>query len=150
LEALARRQHGWLTNGGDAKRDKVLHFKASPAAFIGLVYAPDEQAAHKAAISAFNIRPADRNRLLIRKWLDAEAAAHGNQRGSREASGAQAANGRGSRRGRQAREMAQSLVDIVMQQEEKHQAPLLAQTIASLGDEYLQRRGLIPTERRDN
>jgi hypothetical protein len=39
---------------------------------------------------------------------------------------------------------------MIMEQQEHHQAPLLATIIASLGDEYLQRRGLIPTERRDN
>ena len=46
-----------------------------------------------------------------------------------------------------AHEMAQSIVDMIMEQEERHQAPLLASTIASLGDEYLQRRGLVQTGR---
>jgi hypothetical protein len=49
-----------------------------------------------------------------------------------------------------AREITQSLVDMIMEQDEQNQAPLLAQIITSLGDEYLQRRGLIPTEHRDN
>ena len=47
-------------------------------------------------------------------------------------------------------EMAESIVDMVVEQQEPNQAPLLATTIAALGDEYLQRRGLIETERRDN
>ena len=42
-----------------------------------------------------------------------------------------------------AREMAQSLVDMFMEQEEQQQAPLLAQVIVTVGDEYLQRCGLI-------
>ena len=37
-----------------------------------------------------------------------------------------------------AHEMAQSLVDIIMEQEKEHQAPLLASAVASLGDEYLE------------
>jgi hypothetical protein len=45
-------------------------------------------------------------------------------------------------------EMTQSLVDMIIEQEEHHQAPLIALTITSLGDEYLQRTGI--TERRDN
>jgi hypothetical protein len=47
-------------------------------------------------------------------------------------------------------EITQSLVDMIMEQDEQNQAPLLAQIITSLGDEYLERRGLIPTEHRDN
>jgi DNA-binding protein Fis len=39
-------------------------------------------------------------------------------------------------------EMAQSLIDMIMEQERLHQAPLLASVIASLGDEYLQRSNL--------
>jgi DNA-binding protein Fis len=49
-----------------------------------------------------------------------------------------------------ANEMVQSLVDVIMQLDEYHQAPALASLIATLGDEYLSRRGLIRTERRDN
>jgi DNA-binding protein Fis len=49
-----------------------------------------------------------------------------------------------------AHELTQSLVDMIMEQDEQNQAPLLAQIITSLGDEYLQRRDLIPTEHRDN
>jgi hypothetical protein len=41
--------------------------------------------------------------------------------------------------------MSQSLVDMIMEQEEEYQAPLLASIIVSLGDEYLQRRGLLET-----
>ena len=40
-------------------------------------------------------------------------------------------------------EMAQSLIDIIMEQDELHQAPLLASVIASVGDEYLQRCNLL-------
>jgi hypothetical protein len=42
-----------------------------------------------------------------------------------------------------AHELTQSLVDMIMEQEEEHQAPLLASIVVSLGDEYLQRRGFI-------
>ena len=49
-----------------------------------------------------------------------------------------------------ANEMVQSLVDVIMQLDDYHQAPALASLIATLGDEYLSRRGLITTERRDN
>jgi hypothetical protein len=47
-------------------------------------------------------------------------------------------------------EMTLSLVDMIMEQDERQQAPLLAQIITSLGDEYLQPCGLVPTERRHN
>lgn len=47
-------------------------------------------------------------------------------------------------------EMTLSLVDMIMEQDEPEQAPLLALIIVTLGDEYLQRRGLVQTERRDN
>jgi hypothetical protein len=40
-------------------------------------------------------------------------------------------------------EMAQSLIDMIMEQDELHQAPLLASVIASVGDEYLQRCNLL-------
>ena len=49
-----------------------------------------------------------------------------------------------------AREMSLPLIDMVMEQDEKHQGPLLAQIIGSLGNEYLERRGLLQTGRRDN
>ena len=42
-----------------------------------------------------------------------------------------------------AREMSLPLIDMVMEQDEKHQGPLLAQIIRSLGNEYLERRGLL-------
>jgi hypothetical protein len=44
-------------------------------------------------------------------------------------------------------EMAQSVIDIVMAQDEANQAPLLACIMTTLGNEYLQRRGLM-SERR--
>ena len=47
-----------------------------------------------------------------------------------------------------AHEMTQSLVDMIMDQDEHDHAPLLALMILSLGDEYLQRNGI--GERRDN
>jgi hypothetical protein len=47
-----------------------------------------------------------------------------------------------------AHEMTQSLVDMIMEQEEHDHAPLLALMILSLGSEYLERTGI--TERRDN
>jgi hypothetical protein len=47
-----------------------------------------------------------------------------------------------------AHEMTQSLVDMIVNQEEHYHAPLLALMILSLGDEYLQRTGI--GERRDN
>ena len=47
-----------------------------------------------------------------------------------------------------AHKMTQSLVDMIMDQDEHDHAPLLALMILSLGDEYLQRTGI--RERRDN
>ena len=47
-----------------------------------------------------------------------------------------------------AHEMTQSLVDMVVDQEEHQHAPLLALMILSLGDEYLRRTGI--AKRRDN
>jgi hypothetical protein len=44
--------------------------------------------------------------------------------------------------------VTQSIVDMIMDQDEHHHAPLLALMILSLGDEYLQRTGI--GERRDN
>jgi DNA-binding protein Fis len=49
-----------------------------------------------------------------------------------------------------AHELTQSLVDMIMEQEEEHQAPLLASIVVSLGDEYLQRRGFIETRPRQH
>jgi len=44
----------------------VYRLKGSPAAFVGVVYGPDEKAALKAAIREFEITPEQQNRLLIR------------------------------------------------------------------------------------
>jgi hypothetical protein len=49
-----------------------------------------------------------------------------------------------------AREISLSLIDMVLEQDEKHQGPLLAHIMGSLSDEYLKRRGLIQSRRRDN
>jgi hypothetical protein len=46
--------------------------------------------------------------------------------------------------------MAQSVIDVVMAQDKENQAPLLACIMTTLGNEYLQRRGLTPSERRDH
>jgi hypothetical protein len=49
----------------------VYRLKGSPAAFVGIVYAPDEKAALKAAIKEFAIIPKEQNRFLIRRaWAD--------------------------------------------------------------------------------
>ena len=45
-------------------------------------------------------------------------------------------------------EMAKSLVDMIMEQDERRQAPLLASIIVTLGDEYLLRHALVQTGRR--
>jgi hypothetical protein len=49
-----------------------------------------------------------------------------------------------------AREITHSLNDMVLEQDKKHQGPLLARIMASLADEYLKRRGPIQSRRRDN
>jgi 1,2-phenylacetyl-CoA epoxidase PaaB subunit len=46
---------------------EVMRLKASPAAFVGLVYAPDEKSALKQAIKEFEIRREDQKRLLVRR-----------------------------------------------------------------------------------
>ena len=38
-----------------------------------------------------------------------------------------------------AREITHSLIDMVLEQDEKHQGPLLAQIMGSLSEEYLER-----------
>jgi 1,2-phenylacetyl-CoA epoxidase PaaB subunit len=43
---------------------KVYRLKGSPAAFVGIVHAPDEKAALKAAVKEFAIM---QDRLLIRR-----------------------------------------------------------------------------------
>jgi hypothetical protein len=45
-------------------------------------------------------------------------------------------------------QMAKSLVDMIMEQDERRQAPLLASIIVTLGDEYLLRHALVQTGRR--
>jgi DNA-binding protein Fis len=49
-----------------------------------------------------------------------------------------------------AREISLSLLDLVMEQDEKHQAALIAHIMGTLGGEYLDRRGLVEPLRRDN
>ena len=43
-------------------------------------------------------------------------------------------------------EIAQSLVDVIMQQEEEGQGALFAFALTTLGEEYLQRRGVFDTK----
>jgi 1,2-phenylacetyl-CoA epoxidase PaaB subunit len=45
---------------------ELFRLKASPAVFVGLVYAPDEKTAVKAAIKEFSIRE-DHKSLLVRR-----------------------------------------------------------------------------------
>jgi DNA-binding protein Fis len=49
-----------------------------------------------------------------------------------------------------ANDMALSIVDMILEQSDQNQAPLIATAIRTLGDEYLVRRGFIETERRDH
>jgi hypothetical protein len=44
-----------------------MRLKASPAAFVGMVYAADRESAIKTAIKQFEIRPVDQRRLLAIK-----------------------------------------------------------------------------------
>ena len=44
----------------------MIRLKATPAAFVGLVQAPDKASALKTAIKQFNIRREDQSRLLVR------------------------------------------------------------------------------------
>jgi hypothetical protein len=46
---------------------EILRLQSSRAAFVGLVYAPDEKSALKTAIKELKIRPADEKRLLVRR-----------------------------------------------------------------------------------
>jgi len=43
---------------------EIRRLTASPAAFVGLVEAPDEAGAAKAAIKQFDVRPQDQRRLI--------------------------------------------------------------------------------------
>jgi hypothetical protein len=43
---------------------EIRRLKASPAAFVGLVDAPDEASAVTGAIKRFNVRPEDQGRLI--------------------------------------------------------------------------------------
>jgi 1,2-phenylacetyl-CoA epoxidase PaaB subunit len=45
---------------------EVIRLKASPAAFVGIVEAPDKDTALKLAIQQFKVRPADQRRLIVR------------------------------------------------------------------------------------
>jgi 1,2-phenylacetyl-CoA epoxidase PaaB subunit len=45
---------------------EVYRLKSSPAAFLGIVYAEDEESALAAAIEQHGIRPADQKRLIAR------------------------------------------------------------------------------------
>jgi hypothetical protein len=45
---------------------EVIRIKATPAAFVGFVNAPDEATVLKAAIKQFNIRREDQSRLVVR------------------------------------------------------------------------------------
>jgi hypothetical protein len=49
-----------------------------------------------------------------------------------------------------AREMSLSLVELVLEQDEKHQGPLFAHIVGSLSEEYLKRRRVMQTGRRSN
>jgi hypothetical protein len=42
-------------------------------------------------------------------------------------------------------EIAQSIVDVIMEQEEEGQSALFAYALTSLGEEYLQQRGVLET-----
>jgi hypothetical protein len=42
-------------------------------------------------------------------------------------------------------EIAQSIVDVIMDQEEEGQSALFAYALTSLGEEYLQQRGVFET-----
>ena len=46
---------------------QVIRLKPSPAVFVGIVEAPDEASAKSQAIKQFDIRPEDRDRLLVRR-----------------------------------------------------------------------------------
>jgi 1,2-phenylacetyl-CoA epoxidase PaaB subunit len=48
-------------------RWEVVRLKASPAAFLGSVYAPDEEAALEKAIEEFEVPPHLQDRLLARR-----------------------------------------------------------------------------------
>jgi hypothetical protein len=48
-----------------------MRLKASPAAFVGLVYAADRDSAIKDRDQAFEIRPAGQRRLLAIAMVDA-------------------------------------------------------------------------------
>ena len=45
---------------------EIYRLKSLPAAFVGLVYAEDEESALAVAIREHNIRPADQKRLFAR------------------------------------------------------------------------------------
>jgi len=43
---------------------QISRLRGTPAAFIGLIDAPDESSAIKAAIKQFDVRPEDQKRLI--------------------------------------------------------------------------------------
>jgi hypothetical protein len=45
---------------------EVIRIKATPAAFVGTVQAPDKTSALKTGIKQFNIRREDQSRLIVR------------------------------------------------------------------------------------
>jgi hypothetical protein len=49
-----------------------------------------------------------------------------------------------------AREITQSLIDMVLDHDKKDQGPLLAQIIDGMVSDYLERSGKAPNRRRDN
>jgi hypothetical protein len=47
-------------------------------------------------------------------------------------------------------EIAQSIVDVIMEQEEEGQSALFAYALTSLGEEYLQQRSVLETNRKEH
>jgi hypothetical protein len=43
---------------------QISRLRGTPAAFVGLIEAPDESGAIKAAIKQFDVRPEDQKRLI--------------------------------------------------------------------------------------
>jgi hypothetical protein len=47
-------------------------------------------------------------------------------------------------------EIAQGIVDVIMEQEEEGQSALFAYALTSLGEEYLQQRSVLETNRKEH